>query len=199
MSNKLLRIGITGGIGSGKSTVARIFSLLGIPVYNADVRAKWLMVNDTNLMDIIATKFGRDSYVDGQLNRQYLAEKVFKDELLVSKLNSLVHPAVAKDFTNWSSNYNSGYVIKEAALLFETGSYKKLDYTILVTSPIKLRIKRIKKRDAQRSSEQIENIISKQIETIEAIGLADYVINNDNSKLLIPQVLNLHSIIQEKG
>jgi len=193
-NNLLLRIGITGGIGSGKSTVARIFSLLGVPVYNADERAKWLMVHDENLISNIITQFGQDSYIDGQLNRQYLAEKVFKDELLVEKLNTLVHPAVASDFADWSSNYSSGYVLKEAALLFETGSYNELDATILVASPIELRIKRIEKRDPQRSREQIENIISRQIAIDEALSLADYVIDNDDSKLLIPQVLGLHRL-----
>ena len=199
-NNLLLRIGITGGIGSGKSTVARIFSLLGVPVYNADERAKWLMVHDENLISNIITQFGQDSYIDGQLNRQYLAEKVFKDELLVEKLNTLVHPAVASDFADWSSNYSSGYVLKEAALLFETGSYNELDATILVASPIELRIKRIEKRDPQRSREQIENIISRQIAIDEALSLADYVIDNDDSKLLIPQVLGLHRLTRpEKG
>ena len=195
MSNNLLRIGITGGIGSGKSTVARIFSLLGVAVYNADERAKWLMAHDKKLISNIITQFGQDSYIDGELNKQYLADKVFKDELLVKKLNAQVHPAVARDFANWSSHYNSGYVLKEAALLFETKSYRELDATILVVSPIELRIKRIKKRDPQRSTEQIENIIARQMATAEALDLADYVIDNDNSKLLIPQVLELHSIL----
>ena len=195
MSNNLLRIGITGGIGSGKSTVARIFSLLGVAVYNADERAKWLMAHDKKLISNIITQFGQDSYIDGELNKQYLADKVFKDELLVKKLNAQVHPAVASDFADWSSNYNSGYVLKEAALLFETKSYRELDATILVVSPIELRIKRIKKRDPQRSTEQIENIIARQMATAEALDLADYVIDNDDSKLLIPQVLELHSIL----
>ncbi len=198
-NNLLLRIGITGGIGSGKSTVARIFSLLGVPVYNADERAKWLMVHDENLISNIITQFGQDSYIDGQLNRQYLAEKVFKDELLVEKLNTLVHPAVASDFADWSSNYSSGYVLKEAALLFETGSYNELDATILVVSPLEIRVKRIEERDPQRSREQIENIISRQIAIDEALSLADYVIDNDDSKLLIPQVLGLHRILQKKA
>ena len=199
MSNNLLRIGITGGIGSGKSTVAHIFSLLGVPVYNADDRAKWLMVNDDSLVSSIITEFGSDSYIDGQLNRQYLAEKVFKDEDLVKKLNALVHPAVASDFAGWSSEYNSGYVLKEAALLFETGSYLELDATILITAPFELRIKRIQNRDPQRSIEQIENIIARQIDVAKAKTLASYAIDNNESKLIIPQVLRVHNTIQKKG
>lgn len=199
MSNNLLSIGITGGIGSGKSTVANIFSLLGVPLYNADNRAKWLMKNDNELINNISNYFGPDSYKDDQLNRQYLAEKVFKDENLVKKLNSFVHPAVAKDFAEWSSRYTTGYVLKEAALLFETGSYKELDSTILITSPRELKIKRIIDRDPQRSLEQIENIISRQMVVEEAKAKADYVIINDDSALLIPQVLELHSVLQKRS
>ena len=199
MSNNLLRIGITGGIGSGKSTVANIFSLLGVPLYNADNRAKWLMENDDELVNNISNHFGMESYQDGQLNRQYLAEKVFKDENLVNKLNSFVHPAVARDFADWSSKYVTGYVLKEAALLFETGSYKELDATILITSPRELRIKRIIDRDSQRSLEQIENIISMQMAVEDAKVKADYVIINDDSTLLIPQVLQLHSLLQKRS
>ena len=140
-----------------------------------------------------------DSYKDDQLNRQYLAEKVFKDENLVKKLNSFVHPAVAKDFAEWSSRYTTGYVLKEAALLFETGSYKELDSTILITSPRELKIKRIIDRDPQRSLEQIENIISRQMVVEEAKAKADYVIINDDSALLIPQVLELHSVLQKRS
>lgn len=195
MSNNLLRIGITGGIGSGKSTVANVFSLLGVPIYNADNRAKWLMANDQELVKNIADQFGSNSYIDGRLNRGYLAEKVFKDENLIKKLNSFVHPAVAKDFADWSSKYTTGYVLKEAALLFETGSYKELDATILITSPRELRIKRIIDRDPQRSLEQIENIITRQMVVEEAKAKADYVVINDDSTLLIPQVLELHSVL----
>ena len=199
MSNNLLRIGITGGIGSGKSTIANIFSLLGVPLYNADNRAKWLMANDRELIKSIVDQFGSDSYIDGQLNKQYLAEKVFKDENLVNKLNSFVHPAVARDFADWSYKYVTGYVLKEAALLFETGSYKELDATILIISPRELRIKRIIHRDSQRSLEQIENIISRQMAVEEAKAKADYVIINDDSTLLIPQVLQLHSLLQKRS
>jgi dephospho-CoA kinase len=199
MSNNLLRIGITGGIGSGKSTVANIFSLLGVPVYNADNRAKWLMVNDEELVKNITDYFGPDSYIDGKLNNHHLAEKVFKDGDLVTKLNSLVHPAVAKDFADWSNKYTSGYVLKEAALLFETGSYKELNATILTTSPRDLRIERITERDSQRSLEQIENIISRQMTVQEAKVKADFVIANNDTSLLILQVLELHSILQKKA
>lgn len=198
MTNSPGRIGITGGIGTGKTTVAEVFNMLKVPVYNADDRAKWLMQHDSELTQKIIAAFGEKTFLDGVLNRQYLAEKVFGNADLVQQLNALVHPAVAKDFGLWSKQQNTSYVLKEAALLFETGSYQELDATILVLSPLQLRIDRIKKRDPQRSVKQIENIIAKQIDIEEARNLADYVILNDESAMIIPQVLEIHQILQRK-
>jgi dephospho-CoA kinase len=199
MKNSPLRVGLTGGIGTGKSTVALIFELLAVPVYDADAMAKKLMEEDEDLISAIKEEFGNETYMGGKLNRQLLAERVFNNEPLLAKLNAIVHPAVAEHFTNWTTEYSSGYILKEVALLFETGSYHDLDYVILVQSPLDLRIKRIKNRDPQRSAEQILSIIERQMPFAEALALADFVINNDEAHLLIPQVLQLQNKLIKKG
>ncbi|MBN7809473.1 dephospho-CoA kinase [Algoriphagus sp. H41] len=188
-----LRIGITGGIGSGKSTVGRIFHILGIPIYSADDRAKWLMANDAALKGQISATFGLESYLeDGSLNRAFLAEKVFSDPEKVKQINALVHPAVGRDFHGWAENQNAPYVLKEAALLFETGSYRELDKIINVSSPLKIRIARILMRDPHRSESQVNHIIDQQMPDEEKNEKADFVIKNSDNKLLIPQVLEIH-------
>lgn len=193
IKGKKMLIGITGGIGSGKTTVAKIFNILGIPVYSADDRAKWLMANDSDLKSQIISYFGRESYFeDGSLNRSYLASSVFNDEKKVSLINSLVHPAVKKDFEQWVLEQDSPYVMKEAALLFESGSYKDLDKVINVSAPLKIRINRVILRDPQRSENQINDIINKQMPDEEKNLKADYVIKNSDNRLLIPQVMQIH-------
>lgn len=193
-SHKPLLVGITGGIGSGKSTVARIFSILGIPIYYADERAKWLMANDPKLKKQIQDNFGSESYSeDGILNRSFLASMVFSDEEKVKTINSLVHPAVRLDFENWASSQTTPYVLKEAALLFETGSYKDLDKVINVSSPIKIRISRVLMRDPHRNEKQVNDIIDKQLPDEEKNKLADFIIKNTDNKMLIPQVLEIHN------
>lgn len=193
-------VGLTGGIGSGKSTVAKIFSILGIPVYYADDRAKWLMVFDAELKKQILTHFGPESYSeDGSLNRSYLAGTVFSDESKVKIINSLVHPAVKKDFEKWAAQQNAPYVLKEAALLFETGSYKDLDKTINVSAPLKIRVTRVMMRDLHRTEKQINDIIDKQMPDEEKNHLADYIIKNNENKLLIPQVLAIHQELSGTG
>ena len=199
MKNSPLRVGLTGGIGTGKSTVAQIFKLSGVPVYDADSMAKRLMEDDEELVASIKEEFGSSSYSAGKLNRQFLAERVFNNEQLLAKLNTIVHPFVAGHFDNWVNQLSNQYIIKEAALLFETGSYQELDYVILVQSPLETRINRVKYRDPQRSSEQILSIIERQIPVAEAIGLADFIINNDELQMLIPQVLELHMKLIKKG
>lgn len=196
MNNPFL-VGITGGIGSGKSTVAELFKILGIPVYDADSRAKVLMASDQQLIDLIINQFGERAYQDGVLNRQYLAEKVFANAAETAKLNAFVHPVVARDFKLWTSNQKTIYVLKEAALLFEAGSYQELDMTILITAPVELRIKRVKARDPQRSEKQIMNIINRQMAVEKAIKLADETIVNNEKSLLIPEVIKLDAKIKE--
>ena len=193
---KPLVVGITGGIGSGKSTIAAVFKLLNVPVYDADAQAKLLMVVDAALITAVKENFGAESYSNGQLNRQYLAEKVFHSDTETQKLNALVHPAVARDFTRWVAAQTTPYVLKEAALLFETGSYKHLDRVILVAATEATRIARVQRRDPQRSLEQIRNIISQQIPVDQARKLADYILENDGGQLIIPQVIEIDKQIK---
>lgn len=193
-----LRIGLTGGIGAGKTTVSRVFSLLGVPVYYADDRAKWIMNHDEELKTIIQNAFGVESYQkDGMLNRNYLAATVFADPEKTKKINSLVHPAVGKDFEKWAKSRNEDYVLKEAALLFETGSYKDLDKTIIVTAPQDIRISRVMLRDPQRSQKDILAIIDRQLPEERKVKLADFVIDNSGEKMVIPQILDIHRKISE--
>lgn len=188
------RIGITGGIGSGKSTVSKVFGILGVPIYDADSRAKWLMVNNEDLKQKIIKEFGNQSYLeDGSLNKKHLSS-AFSDPSKLEKLNSLVHPAVGKDFDSWAeSNNNFPYVLKEAALMFESGSYKLLDQVITVFADEELRISRILKRDPQREKDQVLEIISRQMDEKKKLELADYVIFNNEKELITLQVLKLHA------
>jgi dephospho-CoA kinase len=194
--SKPLWVGVTGGIGSGKSTVCQVFSILGIPVYSADNRAKWLMSNDPKLKSEISSLFGAESFLpDGSLNRSFLAEEVFSDAEKVKKINALVHPAVGKDFLDWANAQTSPYLIKEAALLFESGSSKELDIIINVSSPLKIRMARILMRDPHRSEDQVNHIIDQQMPDEEKNELADFVVKNNDNKLIIPQLLEIHKRI----
>jgi dephospho-CoA kinase len=198
--SKVLQIGITGGIGSGKSLVSKIFSTLGIPVYDADSHAKELMTTDGILISQIKKEFGDLSYqTDGSLNRTYLANHVFHDEQKLEKLNSLVHPRVALHYQNWVvANSTKPYVLKEAALLFEAGSHKLLDKIIVVVAPEELRIRRVLARDPHRSVEQIKAIVGKQMPEQKKQELADYLVVNDETRLVIPQVLHLHDLFSNR-
>lgn len=199
MSNHPMTVGITGGIGSGKSTVAKIFSILGIPIYYADDRAKWLMATNEALKSDIIAQFGEESYTkEGELNRAYLANEVFGDPAKTAIMNNLVHPAVRKDFEEWIFMQKSPYILKEAALLFETGSYKELDFVINVSSPLVIRMTRILLRDPHRSEAQVHAIIDKQLPDEQKNELAHFVIKNTDNKLLIPQVLKIHEKLLAK-
>jgi dephospho-CoA kinase len=189
----MLKIGITGNIGSGKSTVSRLFELLGIPVFYADDEAKKVMTLDSQLVADIKSTFGPEAYfADGTLNRKYIAGIVFNQESELQKLNSLVHPAVFRAFDAWVlKHHNAPYVLKEAAVLFESGSYKDCDYTIIVTAPAPMRIARVMQRDGiSEADAQSRN--NKQMPEADKQALANFVLCNDNSRLLIPQVLALH-------
>lgn len=189
-----LQIGITGGIGSGKSLVCRVFQVLGVPTYDADSRAKILMTTDGILIDQIKKEFGSLSYnSEGVLNREFLSERVFGEEEKLRKLNSFVHPRVAEDFKQWVERQaDNKYVLKEAALLFESGSYLTLDKIILVTAPEAMRIKRVLARDKHRTQADIKNIIKNQLPEEEKEMKADHIIRNDEHRLILPQVLELH-------
>ncbi len=192
------KIGITGNIGSGKSTVSKIFHVLGIPVYDADSRAKWLMANNPELIVQIKQIFGSEAYFnDNSLNRKHISDIAFVNKSKLNELNSAVHPAVAQDFKNWSNNQSSDYILKEAALLIESKSYLDLDELILVKCPIETRIQRTMSRDAvDRSS--VEARINNQMSEEDKVPYSNYIINNDGNELLISQVLKIHHQILEK-
>lgn len=196
MNNPRL-IGITGGIGSGKSTVCKIFDVLGVPIYYADNRGKQLLVENEVLVEQVKSEFGEQSYTsDGNLNRSYLADIVFSKPVKLEKLNSLVHPAVAQDFKTWlESKGDYPYVLKEAALLFETTSYKSLNEVICVYASKKTRIDRVLLRDLQRTLEQVEQIMDQQTSDGVRKKLSAYAIQNDSDSLLIPQVMKVHRAI----
>jgi dephospho-CoA kinase len=189
----MLKIGITGGIGSGKSTVCRIFASLGIPVYNADQRAKWLMTNDAVLIDSIKKLFGPEAYYEnGQLNRQHISEIIFTEPKKREELNALVHPAVWRDGDRWNEeNQSAPYTLKEAALIFESGGDRLLDKIIAVTAPEDLRITRVVRRDGVERA-AVKARIAAQMPEAEKAARADFVIVNDGQRLLIPQVLEIH-------
>jgi dephospho-CoA kinase len=196
---KPLQIGITGGIGSGKSLICKIFSCFGVPVYDADSHAKELMTTDGILISEIKKEFGDLSYnADGSLNRVYLANNVFHDPDKLERLNDLVHPRVGVDYEKWvQQNEKCTYVIKEAALLFEAGSYKALNRIIVVFAPEELRVKRVLVRDVHRTAEQIKAIIRKQMPEEEKLKRANHVIVNDETTLVILQVLKLHETFKQ--
>ena len=196
MNRSPLKIGVTGGIGAGKTVVCRVFSHLNIPVYSADDRAKWLMANDPELVGQIKKQFGAGAYDKNGLNRAYLARRVFSDETKLQLLNSLVHPAVGKDFQQWAeSAADAPYCIKEAALLFESGSYRELDKTILVYAPEDIRIKRVLNRDPQRTESDVKAIMGNQMDEEEKRKYADFILLNDDKEMILPQVLKLHQTL----
>ncbi|MBI3219008.1 MAG: dephospho-CoA kinase [Bacteroidetes bacterium] len=192
--NNPLQIGITGGIGSGKSIVCKVFSALGVPVYDADSRAKAIMTTDGILVGQIKEEFGDLAYdTHGILNRSYLSEQIFQHPQKREKLNALVHPRVALDTERWvEQQVGSRYVIREAALMFESGSYKKLDASIVVSAPEWLRIKRVLQRDPQRSEADIRKIMEVQLPEKESRMRANYIIENDETQLVLPQIIKLH-------
>ncbi len=194
----MLKVGITGGMGSGKSTVSRFFGVLGIPVYSADDAGKRLMATDPDLQQQILQAFGSSAYTDGQINRAFLAGQVFKDSQKLALLNGLVHPAVIRDGEKWIQRQHSPYILKEAAILFESGTYKALDLIIGVFAPLPLRLKRIAKRDGL-TQEQIMERIQKQMDEDEKMSRCDFVIINDETQPVIPQVLALHQQLLQRN
>lgn len=194
----MLRVGITGGIGSGKSIVAKVFNSLGIPVYNADTAAKRLMQEDPQLVAAIKAAFGAGAYEDGRLNRAYLADKVFRDPAQLELLNQLVHPVTIKDAANWMQQQQAPYALKEAALIFESGSQSELDFVIGVYAPKHLRIHRVMQRDGV-SREAVIKRMDNQIEESLKMRLCDAVITNDDQQLVVPQVLALHEQLLQKA
>ena len=187
----MIRIGLTGGIGSGKSTVAKVFEVLGIPVYYADDAAKKLMNEDEELKEKIKKEFGESIYKEEKLDRKKLADIVFTSPEKLNLLNALVHPATLKDAEKWMQEQTSHYCIKEAALIFESGAHEHLDYVIGVTAPAPLRILRTMQRDGV-TKEEVFARMDKQMDDSIKMKLCDFVITNDEQEMILPQVLALH-------
>lgn len=187
----MLKIGLTGGIGSGKSTVAKIFETLGIPVYYADTEAKRLMNSSETLKKVIRQNFGEATYENDQLNRKYLAGIVFNNPEKLELLNALIHPVTINDAEQWMQQQSAPYSIKEAALLFESGAAENLDFIVGVYAPQALRIKRVMKRDGL-TADEIMKRINRQVNEEMKMKLCDFVITNNEQELLVPQVLKLH-------
>ena len=192
----MIKIGITGGIGSGKSTISRIFELLGVPVYYADAEAKELMNTDSIVKSAIIDLFGKNVIAEKEtLDRKAISAIVFNDKNKLEKLNAIIHPAVASHFNNWLiKQSNAVYILKEAAILFESGANKQMDKVIVVTAPQQLRIDRVLLRD-KTSREEVEHRINNQLPDEELVKLANYTITNDETQMVINQLLAIHKRI----
>lgn len=188
------RIGITGGIGSGKTTVCKVFETLGIPVFYSDVASKKILNENSELHAFLVKEFGEDVLSDEGVNREALASHVFGNKAKLNLLNSKIHPLVREAFDSWALQQKSPYVLNEAAILFETGAYKKLDQNILVTAPIDLKLKRVTKRD-QVTKEQVVARMNNQWKDAEKEPLADFVVVNDEQYSVISQVLTIHHVL----
>jgi len=191
----MLVVGLTGGIGSGKTTIANQLSLQGIPVYNSDERAKWLMQNSTEIKNALKKEFGEEVYNSQGLNREYLAKIVFNNKDKLNILNSIVHPVVAKDFDDWVDNQNAEIVVKEAAILFESGSYKTCDVNVAVSADLEERIKRVKKRDGV-TREQVLSRINNQWSDSQRNEKADFVIENNDADSIEERVADLVKLLE---
>ena len=192
----MLKVGLTGGIGSGKITVAEVFRQLGVSVYSSDDRAKALMSEDLILRTSLISLFGEQAFLNGVLNRSYIASKVFANSQLLDHLNALVHPVVERDFQAWCLSQKGCYIIKEAAILFESGANNGLDKVVLVEAPKELRINRVVKRDGCERADVIARI-DKQWPDEKKKALSDDVIINDEKSSLLEQVLKLHNIFND--
>lgn len=190
--NILFKLGITGGIGSGKTSVCRIFNVLGIPVFSADPVAREIMDNDQEIRSQINFIAGKDLYSSGVLDRGELANLIFNDPLKLTKVNALVHPVVFRNFGSWVEEQSSPYVIMEAAILFESGASKLVDRILTVLAPVEQRIERVMKRN-NLTYEQVHERIRNQIDDEERIRKSDYVINNSENEMIIPSVLKVHN------
>ncbi|GAB3429095.1 dephospho-CoA kinase [Niabella aquatica] len=192
----MLKIGLTGGIGSGKTTIAKIFSTLGIPVYDADSAAKLLMHTHDEIRQQLTATFGKDTFKNNQLNRAYLAGVVFGNEEKLRKLNAITHPVTIQDSINWFNRQTAPYAIKEAALIFESGSNEHLDYTIGVWAPRQLRAERILLR-GELTEPQIYERMARQMNEEQKMQLCDFVIKNDGTSSVLQQVFRLHQQIKK--
>jgi len=193
----MFKVGVTGGIGSGKSIICNVFHQLGIPVYQADIEARRLMGKTASIRNGLLRYFGGAVFQDGQVNRRYLADRIFSDPDARTFVNSLVHPVVRSDFAAWvQTRSGTSYVIEEAALLFETGAWREFDYNILIEAAVETRIQRITRRDGIAREDVLARMAS-QMDPVKARELSDFIIRNDVNDFVIPQVLRVDKIIRE--
>ena len=190
-------VGLTGGIGSGKTTVAKMFEGLGVPVYVSDIEAKQLMVTNSTIIKEVTELFGSEAYIDGQLNRSLIAEKAFNNPNVLAQLNGIVHPVVGQHFKAWVAKQEFPYVIKEAAILFESGGDATCDFVITVTAPMEERINRVMQRD-EVTDKQVKDRINNQMSDKEKIAKSDFVINNIDRSETEQRVIEINSIILNK-
>ncbi len=190
-------VGLTGGIGSGKTTVAKLFYKLGVPIYVSDIEAKQLMISNEKLIQKIKELLGNEAYVEGKLNRSYISHQVFNNKKKLAQLNAIVHPAVAIDFMQWYKKQDKPYVIKESAILFETGGHTHCDVVITVTAPLEERINRVVLRDGT-SEKQVKSRIDNQLSDEQKIKQSDYVIYNIDLKETKQEVKRIHNLIINK-
>ena len=190
----MITIGLTGGIGSGKSTVANMFRELGVPVYDSDAEAKALMVTSEEIKKQIVSLFGKKAYADDHLNRDYIASKVFVDRSKLEDLNSIVHPAVRVHFSEWRKEQTTPYVVQESAIIFENGIQDMYDFVVLVTAPLNLRIKRVVERD-DVSEKRVQSRIENQLDDPEKMALADFVVENIDLETTQAKVAELHNTL----
>lgn len=198
----MLKVGVTGGIGSGKSTVTAMLESLGAAVYNSDQRAKALMVEDANVIASIKELLGESAYTaQGVLDRAYIASRVFADKALLDRLNAIVHPVVARDFDRWADTMQQqgyAYVVQEAAILIESGAYRSMDLVVEVSAPVELRVERTCRRDQQPAAAVLQRLKA-QMDSDEREKYADCIIYADERRLLIPQVLALHERLMDRA
>ncbi len=195
----MLKVGLTGGIGSGKTLVCSVLEKLGVAVYYADSEARRLMNSDPELVLQISRLFGNKAYEGGILNREFIAQRVFKDKVLLTRLNELVHPAVRMDFSRWANEQKPAfYVVEEAAILFESGSDRNMDLTVGVFAEKELRVQRVMQRDGI-AREQVRMRMNSQMNEKEKMERADMVIYNDGKLMILPQIINMHNAILKRG
>jgi dephospho-CoA kinase len=195
----MIKVGVTGGIGSGKSMVCQVFAKLGIPVFNADLAAKKLMDEDQILKQQLIDTFGEDIYTpEGLLDRKKLAGIIFNDQLALQKVNALVHPFVREHFDQWAEKQNAPYVIQEAAILFESGQAERFNKTVLVIAPEEVRIERVMQRD-NTTHEKVLERMANQLPDKEKIGKADFVVLNNGEAMVLPQIIEIHQKLLNNG
>jgi dephospho-CoA kinase len=192
----MISVGVTGGIGSGKSIVCKVFEAMDFPVFYADSEAKKCMNHDPQLIEGIQSVLGFEAYKNGEIDKVFIANKIFSNEDLKLKVNNLVHPAVFRSFESWKKNQTNPIVFNESALLFETGSYQRFDFTILVIADENTKVNRIRKRD-EISENEIKNRMKNQLSDIEKIKLSNFIVENNENVLVIPQLLRIVSILKQ--